>query len=105
MKFMPCPSLGPKRFWSVQFVLDGSNLFWLVQTILDGSEVFWTCFLCLFWTGQKCFDQSKMVWIDQNELNQSKTNWTDQNRFGPIEGQGINFMSTHYNNLMVQTDL
>ena len=28
-QLMPCPSMGPKLFWTVQIILDGSNLFWL----------------------------------------------------------------------------
>ena len=47
--FMPCPSVGPKRFWTVQIVLVRDKMFWScpnhfgwVKIILVGSKSFWS---------------------------------------------------------------
>ena len=73
-RFMPCPSIGPKLFWTVQIVLVGSRSFWSNNFVQVQIRLFWTIFYNLYLT---------------------KTNWTcpkqfvlDQNHFGPIEGIG-----------------
>ena len=88
---MSCPSIGPKRFWSVQFVLDRSNLFWSgpnhfgqVQIIKISPEKYNLNLTKMIWAQPKCFGP------DQNNLDPTKAIWTVQNHFGPIEGQGIN---------------
>ena len=49
---MPCPSIGPKYFWSVQIVLDRYKPFWmgpicfgwvLLLIFLDLSKMICTC--------------------------------------------------------------
>ena len=63
LDLMPCPSQGPKWFWTVQIVLVNSKSFW------SGSKFKLDFSLLLFivWTCAKWF------WPDQNELNPSKT--------------------------------
>ena len=61
---LPCPSGGPKRFWLVQFVLDGSNSFWSVQTILEGSKS--------LDTRLKCFGPTKINWIRPKQIGPTK---------------------------------
>ena len=78
---LPCPSIGPKRCWLVQFVLDRSNLFWSVQTILDGSKTLFTRLYAYFGEVQNALDPSKMVWTNQNELDPFETNWIHSKLF------------------------
>ena len=82
--FMPCPSIGPKLFWTVQIVLVGSKSFWLGPNHFGQVQIkfFWTTFYNLdlskiIWTRPKCFG------LDQNDLV------VQNHYFGPIEGQGI----------------
>jgi hypothetical protein len=40
LALMPCPSMGPKLFWTVQIVLDCPNCFGRVQIVLVRSKSF-----------------------------------------------------------------
>jgi hypothetical protein len=87
---MPCPSIGPKLFWTVQIVLVGSKSFWL------GPNHFGQVQIIAFWSNFYNLDLSKMIWTKpkqigsvQNDWYSTKIIWTVQNNFGPIEGRGI----------------
>jgi hypothetical protein len=66
---MPCPSIGPKRFWTIQIVLDGYKLF------LSGPNHFGQVQIRLLWTNLYNLDPTKIIWtrpkrigLDQNHL-------------------------------------
>ena len=40
-KVMPCPSMGPKLFWTNKIILVEYNCFGQVQFVLVGSKLFW----------------------------------------------------------------
>ena len=98
---MPCPSMGPKWFWTVQIVLVGYKMFWLSpnhygrgQIILNRSK------LWKISTEKSNLNLTKMIWTqpkrfghDQNIFSVTKTIWTVQNHFGPIEGQGMRILN------------
>ena len=87
---MPCPCMGPNRFWTLQIILVDYEL---------------------FWTGPICFGRVQIIKIspeksnltlkkmlrarpkrfgpDQNDWYSTKMIWSVQNHFGAIEGQGI----------------
>ena len=92
--FMPCPSMGPKWFWTVLIVLDGYKLFWLGrncsgQVQITNSWIFFFHMIQNCWVGldTNCFGQVQITilwnivfWFDpkwfgpnQNKLDQSKT--------------------------------
>ena len=81
---MPCPSMGPKWFWTVQIVLDGYKLFWLgpncfgrVQIILVRFKLDFSRLIFIIWTCPKWFEcgQNELV-INQNNLDGPKLFWT-----------------------------
>ena len=64
--FMPCPSLGPKRFWTVQIVLDRHKSFWLgpnhfgqVQIILVRFKLDFYGLILTIWTFKLRSEQKK----------------------------------------------
>ena len=57
-RHMPCPSISPKWFRTVQIVLDGSKL---------------------FWTGPNCFGRVQIVFVGSKRL------WLCQNNFGQFQ--------------------
>ena len=61
---LPCPSIGPKWFWTVQIVLDGFKLFWV------GTNHFGQVQIRLFWSDFYNLVLSKMIWT------RPETNWT-----------------------------
>ena len=67
---MPCPSTGPKQFETIQLALYGSKFF--------GPKCFEPVFYVYFGPFQSCLDRPKQI-------------ASVQNRFGHVEGQGINF--------------
>ena len=77
---MPCPSMGPKWFWTVQIVFFGSKSFW------SDPNHFGQVLIRFFWTNFYNLDLSKMIWTwfgpDQNELERSKTIGTQPKLFG-----------------------
>ena len=78
---MPCPSMGPKCFWTVPIILVEYQLFWTGPICFGQVQII---IISLIWTWPKRFGH------DQNNLYLSKTNWMVQCHFGLIEGQGIN---------------
>jgi hypothetical protein len=70
-------------------ILVGPICFGRSEPIWTGPKCFGPVFMAIL-TGSKCFGLLQNGLDRPNELDPSKTNWTDQNRFGPIEGQGIN---------------
>ena len=60
---IPCPSLGPKLFWTVQI------------SLIEYQS---------FWKGPICFGWVQIN-LDRNDLDPTKTIWTVQNHFGLIE--------------------
>ena len=80
---MPCPSMGPKLFWTVQIILVGYQTFWMgpihfnqVQIKQISPEKSDLNLTKIVWT------RPKQIVLDQNNLYPSKTIWT-------TEGQGI----------------
>ena len=73
---MPCPSMWPKQFWSVQ------NDF-LPKWITFGPDHFILVVTLLFWSWPNHYGQVQI------NLVRPKPFWTDQNCFGHIEGKGI----------------
>ena len=86
---MPCPSVGPKLFWTGKYILlwSGPNRFgdW------SGPNHFVQVQIWLFWTNFFNLDLSKMIWtrtkqigpvqkdwyiLDQNYLDGPKSFWT-----------------------------
>jgi hypothetical protein len=60
---MPCPSIGPKLFWTVQNVLDGYTSFLLGPNCFDlGPINFDLAQVRLFWTHIYDLDLTKMNW-------------------------------------------
>ena len=99
---MPCPSIGPKSFWTVQIILveyqsflTGLICFFLVQIKVGNCLP-----LAYLSTNYENYPRKVSVEPDQNNfgpkqnnLYPSRTIWVVQslqNNFGPIEGQGIN---------------
>ena len=87
---MPCPSMGPKWFWTVQIILVEYKLFGTnpicygrVQIILNRSKLLKLVQKNIIWTQPKWFGP------DQNDLVPTKKNWTVQNHRSSIDGQGI----------------
>jgi hypothetical protein len=75
---MPCPSIRPKWFWTVQIVLDGYKLFWLgpihfgrVQIILVSRQVQ----IRLFWTNFHSLSLSKMIWTPSKRIGPVQNDW------------------------------
>ena len=70
---MPCPSISPKWFWTIQIILERPNSFWL------GPNNYKNC--------------TRKIYFEavQNDLGQTKTIWIVQNHFWIIEGQDIIF--------------
>jgi hypothetical protein len=73
MSFMPCPSKGPKLFWTIRIVLDGYKLFW------SGPNCFGQVQIRLLWTNLYNLDPTKMMWTrpkrighNQNKLDSTK---------------------------------
>ena len=64
---MPCPSIGPKLFWTVQIVLDGYKLFWLSPIHFGQVQIDFSGLFFIIWTCPKRFGHN------QNELDPSKT--------------------------------
>ena len=71
---MPCPSIDPKWFWTVQIVLDGYKLFWSgpnrfgrVRIILVRFKLGFSGLIFIIWTCPKWFGP------DQNKLHPSET--------------------------------
>ena len=92
---MPCPSIGPKWFWTIQIILVGSKSFCL------GPNHFGQIQIRLFWI--KCYNldlstRSKQIGPVQNDCYSTKIIWLVQNHFGPIEGQGISPVWMHMGN-------
>ena len=67
---MPCPSIGPKRFWTIQIVLDGSKLFWLVPNHFGQVHIrfFWTIFYNLDLTKTNWIRPKRLV-LNQDDLD------------------------------------
>ena len=72
---MPCPSIAPKRIWTVQIILveyqsfwSGPNHFVRVQSILVRVRQ-----IKLFWADFYNLDLSKMIWTQPKKLHPSKT--------------------------------
>ena len=81
---MPCLSICPKLFWTVQIVLDENKLFWL------GPNHFGQVQIIFFWTNFYNLDLSNMIWTRpkrigpvQNNWYSTKMIWTVQNHSGP----------------------
>ena len=66
---MPCPSICPKRFWTVQIIL---LEYQIIKNSPEKSNLKPTK---MIWTHPKWFGH------DQNNLYQSKTIWTVQTHF------------------------
>ena len=82
---MPCPSIGPKWFWTAQIVFVGYKSFW------SGTNHFGQVQIRLFWTNFHNLDLCKIIWTRieqigaiQNDWYSTKIIWTIQNYFGPI---------------------
>jgi hypothetical protein len=80
---MPCPSMGPKWFWTNQIILVDYQLFWTgpihfgqVQIILERSKLQKIVQESLICTWPKCF------WSAQNGLDMTKTICTSPKQFG-----------------------
>ena len=99
---MPCPSVysskkkldSPNHFGRVPIILVGSKLFWCGPNFFGQGQI------RLFWTNFYNLDLSKMIWTRpkqiaplQNDWYSTKMIWAVQNYFGPIEGQGLRFLS------------
>ena len=92
--WMPCPSIGPKWFWTVQIVLHGYKLFWsgpncfgCVQIILVGFKLDFYGQIFIIWTFPNWFgpdqnelDPTKWLVLDQNDLDSPKSFWTHRTR-------------------------
>ena len=89
-RFIRCPSIGTKWFWTVQIVLVGSRSFWSGQNRFGRVRFKFSGLIFIICTCPKWFGPL------------TKTNWTrrkqsvlDQNHFWPIEeGQGISSLLT-----------
>ena len=102
---MPCPSIGPKWFWTLQIVLGGYKLFRL------GPNNFGQVKIRFFWTNFYNLDLCNMIWVlpkwigpAQNDWYLTKMIWKVQNHFGPIEGQNIrliNFLGSSISSYLV----
>ena len=64
---MPCPSIGPKWFWTIQIVLVGSKLFWWSSNHFGQVKLDFPWLFFIIWTFPKWFGPN------QNELDPSKT--------------------------------
>ena len=68
---MPCPSMGPKWFWTVQIILVEFQLFWMCPICFGWDQIILARFKkSLIWTWPKWFGP------DQNKLDLTETNWT-----------------------------
>jgi hypothetical protein len=83
---MPCPSLGPKLFWTVQIILVEYQSFWTCPIRFKQVQIKKIC------PEKSDLNLTKMIWtqpnqieLDQNNLYLSKTISMVQNNFGPIE--------------------
>ena len=93
---MPCPSMGPKLFWTVKIILVEYQSFWTgpihfnqVQIVMDRSKLKKLVQKNLIWTWPKWFGH------DQKKLDSTKiicTTLDSQNHFGHIEGQDISYI-------------
>ena len=94
---MPCPSMDPKWFWTVQIILvESTKHFGWVQFVLVGYKSFWTGPNYKNYPRKFNLDLTKMIWTRPNQIGPvqnywylTKMIWTVQNNFGPIEGKGI----------------
>ena len=62
MKFMPCPSISPKLFWTVQIV------FVVPKSLWSGPNHYGQVQIRLFWTSFYNLDLSKMIWIRPKQI-------------------------------------
>ena len=88
---MTCPSMGPKRFWSVQFVLDGSNSFWLGPYNFRKVQIAGIIKM----SPEKCYlNQIKIIRSRPKLFGPNQNNFGDPKSFcfGPMEGQDITFL-------------
>ena len=90
-RLMPCPSMGPKWFWTDQIILVEYQSFWTgpicfgrVQIILVRFKSDFSTLIFIIWT------RPKWIGLVLNNWYSTKMIWKVQNHFGPIEGQGIN---------------
>jgi hypothetical protein len=65
----PCPSIGPKLFWTVQIVLDWYKLLWL------GPNYFGQVQIKLLCTDFYNLDLSKMIWARQKQIGPDHNDW------------------------------
>ena len=88
---MPCPSMGPKWFWTIQIILVEYQLYWTgpirfgqAQIILDMSKL-WKKIVqkSLIWPWPKWYEPTKTIWTKpkqfvpvQNNLDGPKSFWT-----------------------------
>ena len=75
--FMPCPSLGPKRFWT------GPNCFGLCQIVFDGSKSGPN----QFGVHQRWLISTEYWFLThvQNNLDQLENFWTWPKQWGPVQ--------------------
>ena len=66
---MPCPSIGPKWFWTVQIVLKEYKLFW------SGPNHFGQFQIKIFWTNFYNLDLSKMIWTLPKQIVPVQNDW------------------------------
>ena len=106
---MPCPSMWPKQFWSVQ------NGFGLTKLIWSRPKWIGQVQIVIFYQYESQFGPDQFIlvitislwlcdqlWLWPNHYGQVQINlvrpkpfWTDQNCFCHIEGQGTIFHSLH----------
>ena len=114
--WMPCPSMWPKQFWSVQNGFHLTKLIWtwpnwfgldhndLVSTKMKWSQpkLIGQVQIVIFYQNESHLDLTNSFWSWPNHYGQVQINlvrpksfWTDQNCFGHIERQGIRITSQY----------
>ena len=66
---MPCPSIGPKWFWTAQIVFVGYKSFW------SGTNYFGQVQIRLFWTIFHNLDLCKIIWTRIEQIGAIQNDW------------------------------
>ena len=80
---MPCPSIGPKWFWTIQIILVEHQSFW------TGPICFGLVQIIKFCPEKSNLTLPKFFGPDQKNWYSTKKIWMVQIHFGAIEGQGM----------------
>ena len=84
---MPCPSMGPKLFWTVQIILIKYQLFWTCPIHFGQVQI-----IKISPEKSNLTLTKNALGPDQNNWYSTKMIWSVQNHFGAIEGQGTKQM-------------